>query len=118
MARALEIPIEEFGKLALQSEKDIPMNAQCAVFAESEVISLLHQKTDKKDIAKAVNDAVASRITSMAKKVGYEKDIALIGGVSNNVGFVESLKRGLESEIIVPENAEYVGAIGAAMSVS
>ena len=117
MARALEVTIEDFGKLSLQSDKEIPMNAQCAVFAESEVVSLLHSKTDKKDIAKAVNDAVASRITSMTRKVGFEKDIELIGGMAKNTGFLNALKKGLESEIIVPENAEYIAAFGAAIHV-
>ena len=115
MARALEIPVEEFGQLALQSDKEIPINAQCAVFAESEVVSLVHQQTAKKDIAKAVNDAVASRITSMARKVGFEKDIILIGGVARNIGFIQSLKSALESEIIIPDEPEYVSAYGAAI---
>jgi benzoyl-CoA reductase subunit D len=114
MARALEVSIEDFGAISLQSDKEIPLNAQCAVFAESEVVSLLHAKTEKKDIAKAVNDAVASRITSMARKVGFEKDIELIGGMAKNIGFVESLKKALESDIIIPENPEYISAYGAA----
>ena len=52
MARALEIPLEEFGDLSLKSNKEIPMNAQCAVFAESEVVSLLHAKHPKKILLK------------------------------------------------------------------
>ncbi|TAL68149.1 MAG: CoA activase [Bacteroidetes bacterium] len=115
MSRALEIPVEDFGSISLQSDKEIPLNAQCAVFAESEVVSLLHAKTEKKDIAKAVNDAVASRITSMARKVGFEKDIELIGGMAKNIGFVQSLKKALESEIIIPDNPEYISAYGAAL---
>lgn len=115
MARALEIPIEDFGQISLKSTQAIPMNAQCAVFAESEVISLLHAKTPKQDIARAVNDAIASRISSMAKKVGYEKDIVLIGGVAHNIGFKKSLEEALDSEIIVPDDPEYVGAYGAAL---
>ncbi|MFC1554189.1 acyl-CoA dehydratase activase [candidate division KSB1 bacterium] len=115
MARALEIPIDEFGKLALQSTKEIPMNAQCAVFAESEVVSLLHAKTPKEDISRAVNDAIASRIISMVKKVGYENEIVLIGGVAFNVGFTEALKRDLESDIIIPEEPEFFGSLGASL---
>lgn len=115
MSRALEIPVEDFGMISLQSDKEIPLNAQCAVFAESEVVSLLHSKTEKKDIAKAVNDAVASRITSMARKVGFEKDIELIGGMAKNTGFVQSLKKALESEIIIPDNPEFISAYGAAL---
>ncbi len=115
MARALEMKVEEFGEMALKSTQEIPMNAQCAVFAESEVVSLLHAKTPKEDIARAVNDAIASRITSMVRKVGFEKEVMLIGGVAHNVGFVSALNKGLESEIINPDDPEYVGAFGAAL---
>lgn len=115
MARALEMTVEEFGPLSLKSSKEIPMNAQCAVFAESEVVSLLHAKTPKEDIARAVNDAIASRITSMVRKVGFEKEIALVGGVAYNVGFVDSLKNDLETDFIIPDHPEYAVAFGAAV---
>ncbi|MFQ6113417.1 MAG: acyl-CoA dehydratase activase, partial [bacterium] len=115
MARALEMPVEEFGELSLKSSQEIPMNAQCAVFAESEVVSLLHAKTPKEDIARAVNDAIASRISSMVRKVGFEKEIMLIGGVAHNVGFVGALKKDFETDIITPPHPEFVGAYGAAL---
>jgi len=115
MSRALEVSIGEFGQLSLKSEKTIPMNAQCAVFAESEVVSLVHAKTPKHDIARSVHDAIASRIVSMVRRVGIEKEVALVGGVSHNPGFEDSLNRGLEMQVIVPEYPEYVGALGAAV---
>lgn len=115
MARALEVPLEEMGPLALKSSKNIPMNAQCAVFAESEVVSLIHAKTSKEDISKAVHDAIAARIISMARRVGVDKDLVMTGGVGNNVGFIKSLGDGLEMKVIVPEQPEYVSAIGAAL---
>jgi benzoyl-CoA reductase subunit D len=114
MARALEMPIEEFGAFSLKSNQEVPMNAQCAVFAESEVVSLVHRKIPKQDIARAIHNAIADRITSMVRMVGITPDLALIGGVSKNVGFVASLKEDLQIEIIIPEDREYVGAIGAA----
>ncbi|NIM50768.1 MAG: CoA activase, partial [Gemmatimonadales bacterium] len=67
MSRALEVDIEALGPMSLNSTNAIPMNAQCAVFAESEVVSLLHAKTAKEDIARAVHDAIASRIVSLAR---------------------------------------------------
>lgn len=118
MSRALEVSIEEFGQLSLQSKESIPMNAQCAVFAESEVVSLVHAKTPKHDIAKAVHDAIASRIVSMVRRVGINDKVALIGGVSHNPGFLDSLRRGLETEVTVPEDPDYVGALGAAVIAS
>ena len=115
MSRALEVPLEEFGRLSLKSSKTIPMNAQCAVFAESEVVSLLHAKTPKEDIARAVHDAIADRIISMVRRVGITPEVALIGAVSRNAGFVDALRRGLERDVVIPEHAEYVGALGAAL---
>lgn len=115
MARALEVPLEELGPLALKSTRNIPMNAQCAVFAESEVVSLIHAKTSKEDISKAVHDAIAARIVSMARRVGAEKDLVMTGGVGNNAGFVKSLGDGLEMEVIIPHRPEYVSATGAAV---
>jgi benzoyl-CoA reductase subunit D len=115
MSRALELKIEDFGPLSLESVQEIPMNAQCAVFAESEVISLLHSKTEKKDIAKAITDAIAARISSMVRKVGFENDIVVVGGVAYNIGFIRSIKATLESDVIVPEFPEYIAAYGAAL---
>ncbi|TKJ40046.1 CoA activase [candidate division LCP-89 bacterium B3_LCP] len=115
MSRALEVQLEEFGPLSLKSSQTTPMNAQCAVFAESEVVSLLHAKTPKQDIARAVHDAIADRIVSMVRRVGIEPEVALVGAVSRNVGFVDSLKRGLERDVIIPDDAEFVGALGAAL---
>ncbi|UCE75355.1 MAG: hypothetical protein JSV56_06555 [Methanomassiliicoccales archaeon] len=118
MARALEVKVEDLGDLSLKSTKEIQMNAQCAVFAESEVVTLVHAKTPKEDMAKAVHDAIASRITSMVRKIGVENDVALIGGVAKNKGFVKSLKDDLGVELKMPEDPEYVTALGAAIVAS
>ena len=118
MARALEVSLEELGKISLQSQEAVPMNAQCAVFAESEVVSLIHQRTPKADIARAVHDAIASRIISMVRKIGFEPEVVLVGGVAYNPGFLDSMRRGLETEITVPDYPEYVGALGAALAAA
>lgn len=118
MARALELSVEEMAKISLESTKEVPMNAQCTVFAESEVVSLIHAQTPKADIARAVHDAIASRISSMTRRVGIEREVVLIGGVGHNVGFVESLKRDLGVDVHVPEDPEYVSAIGAAVAAA
>lgn len=118
MARALEVRTEEIGELALRSTQSIPMNAQCAVFGESEVVSLVHSKVPKPDIARSVHDAIAGRIGSVARIVGLEDDIALVGGVARNVGFVESLKKELGREIKVLEEPDFVGALGCALAAA
>ena len=118
MARALEVTLTEFGEISLTAEKGVPINAQCAVFAESEVVSLINSKTPKESIAKAVNDALAERVVAMVKRVGVEKDVVVVGGLGNNVGYVDALKRGFKTDVIVPEFPEYIGALGAALAAT
>jgi benzoyl-CoA reductase subunit D len=116
MARALEVKLEEMGPLALESDKAIPMNAQCAIFAESEVVGLIHAKTEKRDISKAIHDAMASRIVSMIRRIGVNEDIVMIGGVGLNPGFVYSLQTELDIEkVYIPDDPAYSAAVGAAL---
>jgi len=116
MARTLEVSLEDMGTLALRSSRSVPMNAQCAVFAESEVVSLIHSRTPKEDIARAIHDAIAERISSLVRRVGMEKEVALIGGMAKNIAFVEALKRNLDTDIILPEGVDFIGALGAAFT--
>ena len=114
MSRALEVSVDEMSKITLQSTQTLSTNAQCAVFGESEVVSLIHQKTPKPDIARAVMNAIAGRIASVARIVGLEKDVVMVGGMARNAGFVDSLKKNIEMDVLVPEDPDYTGALGAA----
>jgi benzoyl-CoA reductase subunit D len=116
MGRALEAPLEEMGPLALKSIKEIPMNAQCAIFAESEVVGLIHAKTEKQDISKAIHDAMASRIVSMIRRIGVNEEVVMLGGVAYNPGFVEAMKRQLGiGRLHIPDRPEFGMAVGAAV---
>jgi len=114
MSRALEVSVDEMSKIALQSTQTLSINAQCAVFGESEVVSLIHQKTPKLDIARAVMNAIAGRVASVARIVGLERDVVMVGGMARNAGFVDSLKKSIDMNVVVPEDPDYMGALGAA----
>ena len=114
MSRALEVSLDEMSKIALQSTQTLSINAQCAVFGESEVVSLIHQKTSKPDIARAVMNAIAGRVASVARIVGLEKDVVMVGGMARNAGFVDSLRKSIDMNVVVPEGPDYIGALGAA----
>jgi len=119
MSRALGVTIEQMGPLALQSDRKIPMNAQCVVFAESEVVGLIHAKTAKQDISKAIHDAMAGRIGSLIRRIGINQDVAMVGGVGNNPGFRAALVRELKVETVyVPADPEFGSAVGAAVVAS
>lgn len=118
MARALDVTLEDFGKISLKSTKHVPINSQCVVFAESEVVSLINSKREKEDIARAINDALAQRVIAMVKRVGVEEDIVVVGGLARNAGYVDGLKRGFKGKVFVPEYPEYIGALGAALAAA
>jgi len=116
MARALEIGFDEMSDLYFQSTKEITMSAQCVVFAESEMVSLIHSRTPKPDIVRAIINAIADRVVSIMKMVGFENDVAAIGGVSLNKGFKDAVERRIKMAIIVPPEPLFVSALGAAYS--
>jgi len=118
MARALEIKMEDMGLLSLKAERASSINASCVIFGESDVVSLIHKQEPKYEIARAVYDAMADRVSSMIHRLGINPDIVLVGGVAKDVGFVSSLKRKLAVDILIPEFPEYAGALGAALIVT
>jgi benzoyl-CoA reductase subunit D len=115
MARALEVKMEEMGPLSLKAERASSINASCVIFGESDVVTLIHRQESKPEIARAVFDAMADRISSMVYRLGVNPDVVLVGGVAQDVGFVASLKRKLGIDILIPENPEFAGALGAAL---
>ena len=115
MARALEVKMEDMGPLSLKAERASPINASCVIFAESDVVSLIHREEPKTEIARAIFDAMAERVASMVRRLGISPDIVLIGGVAKDAGFVDSLKRRLGMDLLIPEEPIYAGAVGAAL---
>jgi benzoyl-CoA reductase subunit D len=115
MARALEVELEDMGSLSMKAEKASLINASCVIFAESDVVSLIHREEPKTEIARAIFDSMAERISSMVHRLGINQDVVLLGGVAKDVGFVTSLKRRLGMEILIPEEPLYAGAVGAAL---
>ena len=118
MARALEVKLEEMGPLSLKAERASPINASCVIFGESDVVSLIHRQESKPEIARAVFDAMADRISSMVHRLGVNPDVILIGGVARDIGFVTSLKRKLGVDILIPEFPDFAGALGAALTAA
>jgi benzoyl-CoA reductase subunit D len=118
MARALEVKLEDMGPLSLKAERASPINATCVIFGESDVVSLIHRQESKPEIARAVFDAMADRISSMVHRLGVNPDVVLVGGVAKDVGFIASLKRKLNVDILIPPNPEFAGALGAALTAA
>ena len=61
MANAFEMTLPEFSKLSLKAKNTIPITAQCTVFAEIEVISLVGEGKPMDEIAEGIQLAVANK---------------------------------------------------------
>lgn len=77
---AFEMSLEDFSNLSLSAKNVIPITAQCTVFAESEVITLVGEGKARDEIAAGIELAVAKRCFVMAKKAGVTDRITLTGG--------------------------------------
>ncbi len=115
LAEMLKIKQEDIGELSLKSNSDLTISSTCAVYAESEVVSLIHKGVSKSDIIAAVHKSIAFRIYQMLTHIGIEREVVMTGGVAKNIGFNAELSKLLGFNILVPENPEIISALGAAL---
>jgi len=111
----LDLELEEMGKLSLSSNKNITINSTCVIFAESEVVSLINEGVNKEDISRSIVEAVADKAVSLLRSIKALDDIVFIGGVAMNQGVVDSVRKQIGKEILVPPEPRIVSAIGAAL---
>lgn len=115
MARAFEMDLPEFSRLSLQAKNVIPITAQCTVFAESEVISLVGEGKAMDEIAAGIQLSVAKRCFVMAKKAGAVDRITLTGGCAKNDGLKAAIEKVLRLKVVeLPIDPQLMGALGAA----
>ena len=118
MARALEVDIEEFASLDLGAQGSQNISSMCTVFAESEVVSLVAQGVEIREIANGINRSIASRTYAMAKKIAPQLEkmnIAMSGGVARNEGVIRTLRDQCKNQIHIPPEPDLIGALGAAL---
>jgi predicted CoA-substrate-specific enzyme activase len=121
-AAILGIDLRDLGEVALKSKKPAQVSSQCAVFAESEVISLRargareHLDEISADIAAGVHYSTARRVHNLLGRIGIEPDIVFTGGVSNNVGMWKVLEEEIGAKF-TPAKLDliFAGALGAAI---
>ncbi|MFX1454957.1 MAG: acyl-CoA dehydratase activase [Promethearchaeota archaeon] len=117
MGRTLELKLEELGPISLESKNQAKITAQCSVFAETEVVSLMADGVEVADIVAGIHDAIASRIMSLVYRVGLEEDLTITGGVAKNIGVVAYLEKRLG---VTPKklsvDPQLIGALGAALT--
>ncbi|MDZ7264026.1 MAG: acyl-CoA dehydratase activase [candidate division KSB1 bacterium] len=116
VARTLSIPLETTGQAVQGITEICEISSMCAVFAESEIIGLLHKGVPREVILRGVFRSIARRTLGMAGKIGLHADIVFTGGVARNTGVCQALQEEIgDRKIIVPPMPQVTGALGAAI---
>jgi len=115
MARNLGFSLDEFGPAALAACKDLQINSMCAVFAESEVTSLIAKGQDRQEIARGLHLSVVKRAKGMLNRVDARGPVVFSGGVAQNPCMVQLMADALGKAVLVPEQPQMMGALGAAV---
>ena len=110
----LAVPLGEAAEYASRASHPILVSSTCTVFAESEVISMVAAGEPLEGIVKGLHTALASRVSSLTRaRAGGE--IFMSGGVALNAAMVVALSESLGKPVLVMPDAQFVGAIGAAL---
>jgi len=115
-AKRLDIPVEEFGNIALKSNNPTPIAARCTVFAESDLVHKAQMGHKKEDIVAGLCKSVAlNYLNNVGKGKQIISPIIFQGGVSKNIGVVKAFEKILDEKIITDENGHLMGALGVAI---
>jgi (R)-2-hydroxyacyl-CoA dehydratese activating ATPase len=115
VANLFNLNLEQMSDLALNSRSEVEIQTTCAVFAESEIISLIHNGARKEDILRGVFRGLAERLYPQLLEIGIEKEIAVTGGYARNKAIITSLEAMVGFPLLVPDNPIIAGALGAAL---
>ena len=115
-AERLDIPVEEFGSIALTSNNPTPIAARCTVFAESDLVHKAQMGHKKEDIVAGLCKSVAlNYLNNVGKGKKILSPIIFQGGVSKNIGVVKAFEKILNEKIITDKDGHLMGALGVAI---
>ena len=115
MAKVLNADIQDIGLLSLDGTDPCQISNTCTVFAESEMVALRADGKGREDILAGIHHAMAHRVAIMGNAIGFRDQVVFTGGVARNEGMKKALQDRIGKEVLVPENPQIVGALGAAL---
>jgi predicted CoA-substrate-specific enzyme activase len=116
MAKLLKIEKQE-KYLNVETGDKVEILSPCVVFAESEVVSLIHKGANRFTLWLAINRSVANKVGTLVNKLRLEGTVGMIGGVARNPTFVDCMRDAIGDRIYIPPDPEFVNALGAAILV-
>ncbi|QJA06049.1 3-hydroxyacyl-ACP dehydratase [Thermosulfurimonas marina] len=115
MAEALSVELEELAELALNTDHAANISALCTVFAESEVVGLIGRGEELDRIARGIISSIVKRSLTLLNRISPVPPLVFTGGVARNRAVVKILEEELGFPVLVPEDPQITGALGAAL---
>jgi predicted CoA-substrate-specific enzyme activase len=116
IAHRLDLPLEKIEAYAEAATKEITLSSFCTVFSATEVIKLIREGEGPENLCRGIFNSVVARVAEMGP---LGKFIVMTGGVVAAFPVVAKLmatRTGARVE--VPPFAQYVGALGAALTAA
>lgn len=101
--------------LSFQAEESVSISSTCTVFAESEVVSRIAQGQPREAILAGIHESIATKILTLAGRIGVEPEVVITGGVAYNKAVVSAIGEKIGHEPLVPEKPQITAALGAAL---
>ena len=119
-AKRLKFAVEDIGAIVDQAERAAQIAGRCSVFAKSDMIHAQQKGFAPAEVLRGLCNAVATNFKSaVVKGRTPEPPAVLLGGVSANTAVVRGLRDVFElsdEQLFVPDRAESLPAIGAALA--
>ncbi len=113
MSMRLDIPLEDMDALARKSTDLVELGSYCTVFSATEVLEKIRQGKKVPDIVKGLFLSVIKRVLEMDSLTDR---VVMTGGVvAHNPYLVEMVKEKTDLEVLVPDQPQLTGAVGAAL---
>lgn len=116
----LGLKIEDYSAEVAKAREIPTLSGRCAVFAKTDIIHRQQEGVAKQDILLGLCYAMIRNFKAViVKNLPVKKPVVFCGGVTENTGVIRAIcdifKLG-EDELIIPENARYDAAVGAALN--
>jgi predicted CoA-substrate-specific enzyme activase len=110
--RRMNVSVEEAIEKALDV-KPYKISGRCSVFCKSDCTHALNRGEPVGHVAAGLCEMMVKKILELLKRIP-KKNCVFIGGVSKNRAVVKLLRNEIEN-LIIPEEAPYLEALGAAL---
>jgi predicted CoA-substrate-specific enzyme activase len=110
--KRMNLGIDEVVKIAKDAEP-FKVSGRCSVFCKSDCTHALNKGIRQSEVAAGLSCMMAEKVETLLKKVKPGR-VMLVGGVTKNSVVIDFLRKKVP-DIIIPEEAAYFEALGAAL---